>query len=297
MSPSDSFDELALADYTDSELEHYAANSPCITTTRREVVRRLSPNLVAKPVPWLVDPLDEVLALERARSVGVNVPIVQRVVSCEDETHLLIMDYVDGATLEQAWRSMSLFATLRVAWQLRSYLRSTASIVAQTSGGINSGRCRSEWLQGQYGPVPHASPTTFSNYLNWWLTECRPTEYHPRRELLVRAEPHHILVHQDLAPRNMILDPKGVLWVVDWGHAGFYPPYMEYAGIDAMGHAMPWLSASTWAAWWGRLRWSLLRFIVYGCRRNYEARLKALQVVRQRSLRFRLARGPFSDKG
>ncbi|KAL1746411.1 kinase-like protein [Schizophyllum fasciatum] len=287
---------MTLAGYTDSELECFFANSPSITTTRQEVVRRISPHLVAKPVPWLCDPQDEVLALRLARSVGVNVPIVQRVVSCEDESHLIIMDYIDGMTLEQAWRSMSLFATLRVAWQLRAYLRSTASIVAQTTGGVHSGRSHSEWLQGQYGPVPHASPTLYRDYLNWWLTECRPAECRPRRELLVPAEPHHILVHQDLAPRNMILDSKGALWVIDWGHAGFYPPYMEYGGMEAMGHAMPWLSAPTWAAWWGRLRWSLLRLIAFGYRRYYDTRLKALEIVRQRSLRYRLARGPFSEE-
>ncbi|TRM67053.1 kinase-like protein [Schizophyllum amplum] len=293
---ADTFDESALYDYQDAELESYIANSPRIYTTRQEGIRKLSPQLAAKPVPWPVDPQDEVLALERARSAGVRAPVVHRVVPCEDEGHFLVMDLIKGATLEQIWQSMGFIATLRLAWQLRTYLRSMASVTSQTTGGIHSGHVESEWIQGQYGPIPHASPTSFSNYLNWWLSQCRPTEYRAHPELAFQPAPHHTLVHQDLAPRNMIVDAEGALWVVDWDHAGFYPPCMEYGGMVAIGHAMPWLTASTWTAWWGRLRWSFFRWVACGPGWRYTKQLKGLAVVRQRSMQFRLAKGPFSMK-
>ncbi|KAI5894165.1 uncharacterized protein SCHCODRAFT_02623909 [Schizophyllum commune H4-8] len=270
-----SFDEVALPTYTDAELEHYISECASIRTTREEAVRRLSPHLVAKPVHWPEDPQDEVLALERARAIGINVPAVRRVVPCSDDGHFIIMDYIDGPTIEQ--------------------LLAMATVTAPITGGLHSGRTHSEWLDALYGPVKRASPAMFTNHLNWWLTDCRPSVCEPRPDLTLQPAPQHILVHQDFVPRNMIVDRQGTLWIIDWAHAGFYPAFMEYVSMDATsGLAMGWLSARTLAAWWGRTRWALLRFIACGFSWRYSKQLAALRVVRQRSLRFRLAKGPYS---
>ncbi|KAI5833188.1 kinase-like protein [Schizophyllum commune Tattone D] len=295
MSLDASLDESALPSYTDAELEQYVARCPFMTTTRLETVRVLSPRLVAKSIPYLIDPQDEVLAIERARSAGVNVPAVHRVIPTEDKCYLIIMEYVHGKTLEQLWESISLFTVLRLARQLRAYLSAMASVTSLTTGGLHSGRVRSEWLRGIFGPIPHASPTTFTNYLNWWLTECQPAVFRPRTDLVLRPPSHHILVHQDLAPRNMILDPKGRLWLIDWGHAGFYPSYMEYGCMEARGSAMPWLGESTWIARWGRLKWSLFRLAACGFGWRHRKQLRALAEVCLRSSTFKLSKGPYSS--
>ncbi|KAI6146164.1 hypothetical protein BKA82DRAFT_29566 [Pisolithus tinctorius] len=49
----------------------------------------------------------------------------------------------------------------------------------------------------------------------------------------------HVLVHQDPAPLNMILDSGGRLWLVDWGHSSFYPAFMEYLEMEEPERAMP----------------------------------------------------------
>lgn len=33
-----------------------------------------------------------------------------------------------------------------------------------------------------------------------------------------------VLTHQDIAPRNLILDAQGKVWIIDWSLAGVYPP-------------------------------------------------------------------------
>ncbi|KAL1761422.1 kinase-like protein [Schizophyllum commune] len=270
------FDETALSSYTNVELVNYITNSPHLQTTRPEAVRRLSSHLVAKPVPYLIDPQDEVLAMERARSVGVSVPVVHRVVPYKKGRHFIVMDFVDGMTLEQLWETMSLCTTIRLALQFRKHLRAMATVTSQITGGLHSGQVRSEWIQGVYGPVIHASPTQFSNYLNWWLTGFEPSQ----AELLLEPALYHILVHQDLAPRNMIMDHRGRLWIIDWGHAGFYPPSMEYGGVEPGCEAMPWIYARTWAAWWWRLKWSLFRWVACGFGWRYKKQLAALSAVR-----------------
>jgi hypothetical protein len=40
-----------------------------------------------------------------------------------------------------------------------------------------------------------------------------------------------VLTHNDLNMRNILLDDDGMVWVVDWGWAGFYPAWFEYLGM------------------------------------------------------------------
>lgn len=37
--------------------------------------------------------------------------------------------------------------------------------------------------------------------------------------------------HQDLTLRNLMVDKKGQLWVVDWQSSGWYPAFFEYVGM------------------------------------------------------------------
>jgi len=293
MTEERTFDDALLDSYSDEELFEYVKRSPSLVTTRTESVKRLSPNLVAKPAMF-VDPRDETYAIERARSIGINVPVVRRIISCLDENkHYLIMDRIPGKTLEQLWPHIWLWESIRIAWQLRGFLRTMASVTSGTTGGLHSGRVRSIYIDAIYGPVPHASPATFSNYLNWWLTECRPQWVRPRPDLIFSPS-EHILVHQDLAPRNMILDPTGNLWIIDWGFSGYYPAFMEYLGMDAVSAGADWFRAHTWASWWGRIRWNLLRFIACGIGGKYKREIMGMDHVCYRIQRFRVDRNPFS---
>lgn len=44
-----------------------------------------------------------------------------------------------------------------------------------------------------------------------------------------------VMCHGDILGRNMILDRYGKLWLVDWGFAGAYPRYFEYAATKRTG--------------------------------------------------------------
>ena len=39
------------------------------------------------------------------------------------------------------------------------------------------------------------------------------------------------MIHQDIAPRNLVLHPSGRLYLIDWGCAGAYPPIFEAAAL------------------------------------------------------------------
>lgn len=243
---------------------------------------------------------DEIAALELARAIGIRAPRMRRFVPFIDVmpqrgygSHFLVMERVHGLTLEQLWPTLGLWRTLRLAWKLGAFLRTMRGITSPTMGGLSTGVTTSEWFQDEYGPARHASPAVFSGYLTWWLTECQPHWHKPRPELILQPHENHFqFVHQDLVPLNMIMDDRGKLWIVDWGHAGYYPAYMEYLGIETT--AMPWIYARTWGAWYARLRWAVFRWIAAGPGGPHAKACKALGIVENRSCRYKLTKTPYS---
>ncbi|KAH9930934.1 uncharacterized protein B0H18DRAFT_1209127 [Fomitopsis serialis] len=294
-------DEL-LDSYSDIELLEHITRSPRLASVLpylQQPIRLLFPTLLAKRSGHDFDeePLpDEVGALQHARAAGVRVPAFRRLVPAGDDgIYYIVMERISGPTLAQAWWNLGLWGTVRAAWQLRKNLRLPLhAVTSQTTGGAHSGRTRCIWLYALRGPARHASPAVFTSYLNWWLVNCRPTVLKPRYDLVLQPAKQHVLVHQDLAPRNMILDAQGDLWLVDCGHAGFYPSFMEYFGMEVRSPETPWLSERTWAAWWGHFRWSI-RWIAAGSFYRYRKAWKAYAVINLRTHRFRGEHVPFSD--
>lgn len=237
------FEDALLNNYTNIELIDFIKASPRLTTTREEIIWVLSLTLAAKSVPWTSDALSEVNAMKEAHSTGANAPIVYRVV---DDTpgnkQWIIMDRVFSEAVEQIWPCIGLWTSLRIAFQLCS--------AYPTTGGLHSGQVKSEWIQALYGPVQHASPPpVVDEYptMEGW-TACKTS-----------TQKEHVLVHRDLAPCNLIMDKQWKLWVIDWGHADFYPPVLEFLGVEARSLAIPWICENTWMGWSGRLRWPILQ--------------------------------------
>lgn len=254
--------------------------------------RASSPSLVCKRVGWPDNPWDEVDAIVRAASLGIRVPNVRRVVSLPEDDYAIIMDRICGKTLEQLWLTLGLWRSLWVGWQLRRVVRSLQTVKSQTTGGLRTGKTESVWIDGIHQPVPFATPAFFTDYLNWWLIRAPPSYCPPRPELLLKTPSHHVFIHQDLAPRNLIVDDSGRLWIVDWGRAGFYPSFMEALAIGNGPYTRDQKirTLSPWLAWWGDIRWILVRWIAYGWHPEYRTQRSAMATVNYRSTRFRLLR-------
>lgn len=284
------FLEQKLDDYTDEELATYITHAPNILTVREEAIRALSPCLVAKTIIWTCSPWDEVRALEQAAAVGIRVPTVRRVVSLPHDAHAIIMDRIHGHTLEQLWPSLTLWQTLCVSWQLRRAVAAMRSVKVQTTGGIHSGKVISQWVQGRHKPVLHATPKIFTDYLNWWLVSACPSVWAPRPDLLLQPPTHHVLVHQDLVPRNIIMDSSDRLWIVDWGLSGYLPAFMEFVGMEdgpySGDHEL--ICSRSWSTWFARLRWRMVCIIACGWHRKYKAQCVAMANVGYLSTRFPL---------
>jgi Phosphotransferase enzyme family len=152
------------------------------------------------------------------------------------------MDLIRNARqLHVCWSSLSIWEKLRVVLTIKYYIQQLRRIhVPHTAMpgplGPQPGVCHG--LQFGYDPRgPFQTTKALAKHFNreLGLAEVRGLHgYAP----VPRCKPLDesiftplVLTHNDLNMRNILLDDDGMVWVVDWGWAGFYPAWFEYLGM------------------------------------------------------------------
>ena len=166
-----------------------------------------------------------------------------------------------------------------LAVQLRGSIRRLRSVKSSAAGSLATGRCRSFWLEDVYGVPPRSRPEDVAGFIQFWSDFVSITD-EVKKTASQHAEPYQsckpwivrkfVLTHHDLAPRTLMLDHSGHLWLLDWELTGFYPKSFEYA---AMHNFMPNADWNKWA----RFKWQLFTHVVAG---HFKREARALEIVR-----------------
>ena len=148
-----------------------------------------------------------------------------------------IMERIPGMTLETAWTSLSWIRTINLALQLRRYVSHLRSMTSLTAGSLATGEFRSFWFQDLFGLPVRSGLEIVADFIKFWAEFVSiPQEVKgrgPDHPKYVPPTPEKfVLIHHDLAPRNILVDPSNQLWLVDWDEAGWHPVYFEYAGMQ-----------------------------------------------------------------
>lgn len=226
-------------------------------------------------------------AIDCAASLGVRVPVIRRIVPREEDLIECVQDRVAGVNLMDCWASLGWISTIRLAFQLRTMVRKMRRATSPTAGSLGTGICRSFWIEDRYRLPISPNASVIACVVNFWFNHVsfrQEARKKPEEHAASVAQPVEtqslVFTHHDLAPRNLILDTKGSLWLVDWDYAGWYPPYFEYA---AMHNFIP-------PDTWGRVakyRWNLFAWIAAGW---YETERKILVTAQRKAIRFPAAR-------
>ncbi|KAL6303483.1 kinase-like domain-containing protein [Sparassis latifolia] len=159
----------------------------------------------------------------------------------------LFMEHVEGDDLKSLWPSLSMLRRLSIAWTLRSYIRQLRAVALPDlnapgpfDGSGKSIRCDGHCFT-EIGAGPFASYAEMSAWFarkRWiaveleWRRDRRGASSAPSKPHFDDSMPL-VLVHGDISLRNVHVGKDGVIWLLDWGFAGAYPPWFEYAGIVA----------------------------------------------------------------
>ncbi|KAF8824180.1 hypothetical protein HHX47_DHR8000152 [Lentinula edodes] len=192
------------------------------------VLPRGTPGTVGKAVSVLSEEDESMTDSSEANALNllwantmIPVPRVRRVMKLE-YLFFIVEDYIEGPTLAQVWSTYSLWQKIRVAFTLRSYIRQLRKLKAPRGAPP--------------GPIrPFASYADLASFFNEKAKLCYDynniPEDHPCRTQKFDDSEELVLSHQDLNPRNIIVGLDGTIWMIDWGWAGYFPPWFEYVAM------------------------------------------------------------------
>ncbi|KAH9923384.1 hypothetical protein B0H21DRAFT_814943 [Amylocystis lapponica] len=176
----------------------------------------------------------------------------------------LVMDLIDGQSLNECWHTLSPFMQFRIACTLRTYVsqlrRLTSDVPGWKAGETFSGILFEE---RKCGPFPSSE-----RFQRWCEVVAHSgwgklVRYHKYNDLPIPPPPvigdsrwNLVFAHTDLSPSNIVLAKDGTLWIIDWADAGFFPVWLETVGMKRY---------DNFSKSWTRYRW-----FIAGCSPAYE---------------------------
>lgn len=173
---------------------------------------------------------DEAEALRLAHGLGLPVPKVYEVSEMAQGGGLaIVMQHVDGVTLESLWPGLSLEEKKSWARQLRSVISAIrkAPCTQTTIGGCGGGVARDLRRYTSYQGGPFEAEAGFNDFV---LDLFKTTPSGIRAALGQSLQTNHRIVftHADLKPHNIIVANGRIAGLVDWEFSGWYPEWWEY---------------------------------------------------------------------
>ncbi|KAJ6618815.1 kinase-like domain-containing protein [Mycena sp. CBHHK59/15] len=193
---------------------------------------QISPDKVVKSVCVHAT---EAFNMEFVRAhTGINVPAVHLVFARAGVTYI-VMDYIRGRTVQEAWDSLDGPQRHSVVSQVASALAELRSLPPSTIPGPCGSDGKSK-LRGRYftdyGAGPFRTHHDLAAWLNAKLLVARKTNANAAEgRSAFDGSRALVFTHHDIAPRNLIIDDGGRVWLIDWELSGWYPEYFEYACI------------------------------------------------------------------
>ncbi|KAI9368461.1 kinase-like domain-containing protein [Aspergillus egyptiacus] len=217
-------DDKELDSLSDDSLADLLKSAPILHALGQTTVVRLSKALVLKGGGDVLPCEAKVLQLVASRS-NIRTPRVHRSLQFTDDTKYfgtmgyIVMDYIDGEPLDARWGHLSNEQKLGIAKQTAQIIIEMQSIKLSEPGPIGGGPCRGRFFT-HYSAGPFKDVWTSVKKYNYAPQDLPPFKF-----------TQFVLTHQDISPRNLILDRTGRVWLADWADAGSYPPAFETAAL------------------------------------------------------------------
>ncbi|KAF9043050.1 kinase-like domain-containing protein [Panaeolus papilionaceus] len=157
----------------------------------------------------------------------------------DDHGTYMLMQWIEGETLQNRWETLSAKDKLRIATQIRGYVDQLRAferplVEASRIGPIDGSQLWDENVhvdpQG-----PFSSEKEFNDFmlsrLSWFLDG--PTAASSQNLEIIRQKTQNdhriVLTHSDLHSRNILINENAdVVGIIDWGMSAWMPEYWEF---------------------------------------------------------------------
>jgi tRNA A-37 threonylcarbamoyl transferase component Bud32 len=218
----------------------YGRSAPVLHSLGGVEVVRLSTNLVLKSGEGVLASEGETMRYVLKNCSEVRLPRVHRSfsVDCPSSSfgvkNYIVMDYIDGSSLDTCWNELSSEAHEDIVAQVAAMVHQLQSMQSDHPGVIGGGISRGIWFS-DYGAGPFTNKDVFKHWINWKLDLSKSFKRASADIPQIDCN-SFVFTHGDLSPRNLILDTNDQIWLIDWGCAGFYPPIFEAASAKHQVH-------------------------------------------------------------
>ncbi|USW55788.1 Putative aminoglycoside phosphotransferase, protein kinase-like domain superfamily [Septoria linicola] len=174
---------------------------------------------------------EEGRALQFAHSIDLPVPAV-REVRAVGQGATIVMDFVDGECLEEAWPLMGADQKRSIAEQVRDIITTMRQATPnQNTIGACGGPARDCRRYADYSGGPFNNEAEFNEFV---LDSLQGTPSLIRSTIsdTFNVDNRIVFTHGDLSSRNLIVKEGHVQALLDWEFSGWYPEYWEYTIFD-----------------------------------------------------------------
>ncbi|KAF2797331.1 kinase-like protein [Melanomma pulvis-pyrius CBS 109.77] len=219
-----------------AELISAAETAPTLHDLQNNRVSRITRDLVIKSHSYTLPSEANAMKLV-AEKTSIRIPKVHRSFFVS-QTHglyksrgYIVMDYIDGLSLDKCWEILPQSIRDDIIEQVADMIAQLQSLQLPTPGPLGGGPSQGNWFT-PYGAGPFTGPLDLENFFNQRLEMAksfsRVSKSIPPFDL---ANSKFALTHLDIAPRNLVLDSGGKVWLIDWANSGAYPPMLEIATL------------------------------------------------------------------
>ncbi|OQE18476.1 hypothetical protein PENFLA_c021G08828 [Penicillium flavigenum] len=141
------------------------------------------------------------------------------------------MDFIPGQPLDKCWTNLPYDNQRQIAIQIADMIKEMQSVVISQPGPLGGGPFRGRFIT-DYSAGPFKDSAEVQGWFNNKLDICKHMSQCPK-DIPPFKFSTFVLTHQDISPRNLILDDNGEVWLIDWANASAYPPAFESAALLA----------------------------------------------------------------
>ncbi|KAJ5350142.1 hypothetical protein N7541_007869 [Penicillium brevicompactum] len=171
-----------------------------------------------------------------AEKTTIPVPKVHDVQWQDDQVMAIVMDYMPGQRLDEAWDTLNADEKLSIASELHSYINQLRNMKGDYIGAIDRGKV----VIGQIASIedgPFDSEKQFNEFILGDIVKSAPDLLRHYAKFALMEDHEIVFTHADFAPRNILVEGGRVTAILDWEYAGWYPEYWEH--IQALRQLMP----------------------------------------------------------
>ncbi|KAF8877888.1 kinase-like domain-containing protein [Infundibulicybe gibba] len=179
--------------------------------------------------------LAEALAtLYISKNTTIPVPHIFDVFTISGSTYI-VQEYIDAPTLASVWEQLSTKEKKKSVIQLAGIIDQLRALPPPEKSGkvqaIDGGPCMDPKVHpGEWGPFD--THYDFSEFRHHARVRTYPDDYMEAQISLSRIKNKSwrtVFAHGDLCPHNILWKDGKIAAIVDWGRAGWFPEYWDYA--------------------------------------------------------------------